>query len=200
MHRQQPPPVLQFADARRLARRSRLCSCVCSRRWRRIRRCASSRRCSCAGRDGPRATVWCAGGSRGCIARTRARRLSGTVRSQRRGQHGSSPRTASRSRYAACTSCCCGAGSHANARSRETTQAVDFVSVAPLTGVRIAVTRAEGRSGPLVDALRAAGATVTELPLTRIESLDPAPLANALSNLRDYAWILLTSEIGRAHV
>lgn len=67
------------------------------------------------------------------------------------------------------------------------------MSVAPLTGVRIAVTRAEGRGGPLVDALRAAGATVTELPLTRIESLDPAPLANALSNLRDYAWILLTS-------
>lgn len=64
---------------------------------------------------------------------------------------------------------------------------------AALAGVRIAVTRAEGRGGPLADALRGAGATVTELPLTRIETLDPAPLAQAVAQLDRYAWVLLTS-------
>ncbi len=65
--------------------------------------------------------------------------------------------------------------------------------VLPLAGIRIAVTRAEGRGGPLADALRAVGATVTELPLTRIETLDMAPLAAAVSQLHEYEWVLLTS-------
>lgn len=59
--------------------------------------------------------------------------------------------------------------------------------------MRIAVTRAEGRGGPLADALRVAGATVTEIPLTRIESLDAEPLRLALARLERYDWILLTS-------
>ncbi len=64
---------------------------------------------------------------------------------------------------------------------------------APLAGVRIAVTRAGERGGPLAAALRQAAATVHEIPLTRIVSLDPAPLAAAVAALADYAWVLLTS-------
>jgi uroporphyrinogen-III synthase len=63
----------------------------------------------------------------------------------------------------------------------------------PLAGIHVAVTRAEGRGGPLADALRAVGATVTELPLTRIESLDLAALRAALRDVGRYAWVLLTS-------
>ena len=64
---------------------------------------------------------------------------------------------------------------------------------APLAGVRIAVTRATERGAPLADALRRVGATVHEIPLTRIESLDPAPLAAAVATLARYDWVLLTS-------
>ncbi len=63
----------------------------------------------------------------------------------------------------------------------------------PLTGVRIAVTRAGERGGPLASALRRVGATVHEIPLTRIESLDSAPLAAAVDGLARYDWVLLTS-------
>lgn len=62
-----------------------------------------------------------------------------------------------------------------------------------LTGVRIAVTRAGDRSGPLVQALERVGATVHEIPLTRLEALDPAPLHGALRDLARYDWVLLTS-------
>ncbi len=70
----------------------------------------------------------------------------------------------------------------------------------PLDGIHVAVTRAEGRGGPLADALRGVGATVTELPLTRIETLDGAPLREALVNLGRYRWILLTSVNAVEHV
>lgn|GEM_PF-1258403 len=62
-----------------------------------------------------------------------------------------------------------------------------------LRGVRIAVTRAGERGGPLADALRRIGATVHEIPLTRIETLDLAPLHTAVAQLAQYDWILLTS-------
>jgi uroporphyrinogen-III synthase len=62
-----------------------------------------------------------------------------------------------------------------------------------LRGVRIAVTRAGERGGPLAAALRRVGATVHEIPLTRIETLDLAPLHAAVVRLADYDWILLTS-------
>ena len=68
-----------------------------------------------------------------------------------------------------------------------------MIPEAALTGVRIAVTRTEGRGTVLADALRAVGATVTELTLTRIESLDPEPLASALTDIARYDWILLTN-------
>ena len=64
---------------------------------------------------------------------------------------------------------------------------------APLAGVRIAVTRATERGAPLAEALRRVGATVHEIPLTRIETLDPAPLAAAVARLARYDWVLLTS-------
>ncbi len=62
-----------------------------------------------------------------------------------------------------------------------------------LRGVRIAVTRAEGRGSALAAALRDEGASVTELPLTRIESLNAEPLARALTEFFAYDWVLLTS-------
>lgn len=62
-----------------------------------------------------------------------------------------------------------------------------------LAGLRIAVTRAGERGTPLADALRRVGATVHEIPLTRIETLELAPLRAAVARLADYDWILLTS-------
>jgi uroporphyrinogen-III synthase len=59
--------------------------------------------------------------------------------------------------------------------------------------VRIAVTRAAERGASLASGLRAAGATVHEIPLTRIETLDLAPLHDAVRQLARYDWVLLTS-------
>lgn len=69
-----------------------------------------------------------------------------------------------------------------------------------LQGMRIAVTRAGDRGSPLADALRRHGATVYELPLTRIESLDQAPLHGAVRRLATYEWVLLTSVNAVAHL
>lgn len=66
-------------------------------------------------------------------------------------------------------------------------------SGSPLAGVRIAVTRAGERGTPLASQLRTAGATVHEIPLTRIETLPGAPLEGAMSRLLQYQWVLLTS-------
>jgi uroporphyrinogen-III synthase len=63
----------------------------------------------------------------------------------------------------------------------------------PLAGLSIAVTRAGERGSPLAAALRAVGATVHEVPLTRIEALDPTPLREAVRALVRYDWVLLTS-------
>jgi len=64
----------------------------------------------------------------------------------------------------------------------------------PLFGKRIVVTRARSQAASLSERLAAAGASVIEMPATRIESLDPAPLRAALGRLRDYAWIAFTSQ------
>jgi uroporphyrinogen-III synthase len=59
--------------------------------------------------------------------------------------------------------------------------------------LRVAVTRAAGRSDSLASRLVAAGIEVHEVPLTRIARRDPAPLHAALRDLADVRWILLTS-------
>jgi len=65
--------------------------------------------------------------------------------------------------------------------------------VSPLAGVRIAVTRAGDRNLAVASALRVAGATVHEIPLTCIESLNQASLVAAVAALASYSWVLLTS-------
>jgi uroporphyrinogen III methyltransferase / synthase len=42
--------------------------------------------------------------------------------------------------------------------------------------------------------LRDLGAEVIEMPAIRLEALDPAPLYSALGSLRDYAWVMFTSQ------
>jgi uroporphyrinogen-III synthase len=63
----------------------------------------------------------------------------------------------------------------------------------PLHGVRVAVTRAPGRGGALDEALRAAGATVHAVPLTRTVRLPLAPLVAEAGRLDAFDWVLLTS-------
>jgi uroporphyrinogen III methyltransferase/synthase len=64
----------------------------------------------------------------------------------------------------------------------------------PLSGRRILVTRAHAQASALATRLSAAGADVVELPATRIEPLDPAPLGAALARLASYDWIVFTSQ------
>jgi uroporphyrinogen III methyltransferase/synthase len=64
----------------------------------------------------------------------------------------------------------------------------------PLFGKRIVVTRARSQAASLSDRLAAAGATVIEMPATRIEPLDPAPLRAALGRLKDFTWVAFTSQ------
>ncbi len=63
----------------------------------------------------------------------------------------------------------------------------------PIQSLRVAVTRAEEKNAELAAALRAAGATVYDIPLTRVEILSAAELDEAVSALRSYDWVLLTS-------
>ena len=64
----------------------------------------------------------------------------------------------------------------------------------PLFGRRILVTRVSQRAGALADRLRATGADVLELPSTRITSLDPSALHDAIGRLSGYQHILFTSQ------
>lgn len=66
----------------------------------------------------------------------------------------------------------------------------------PLTGMQIAVTRTGERSESLRSALEAAGAIVYDVPLTRMETLDVAPLAHAAEDMARYDWLLCTSVHG----
>jgi uroporphyrinogen III methyltransferase/synthase len=66
----------------------------------------------------------------------------------------------------------------------------------PLHGRRVLVTRAESGASALRAPLAELGAEVIELPATRIEPLDPAPLEAALRRLSDYDWVALTSQNG----
>lgn len=64
----------------------------------------------------------------------------------------------------------------------------------PLLGKRVVVTRARSQAGSLAALLRAAGADVVEMPATRIEPLDSAPLLKRLSSLETYHWVIFTSQ------
>src|SRR6185369_2643546 len=67
----------------------------------------------------------------------------------------------------------------------------------PLFGARVLVTRPEGTEGSLVTMLRDRGADPICAPAIVIAPpLDPAPLASAVRNLRDYDWVVLTSANG----
>jgi len=66
-----------------------------------------------------------------------------------------------------------------------------------LLGKRVLVTRAEGQAEKLVAMLRERGAEPLVVPTIAFEPpTDPALLQNALASLRDYGWVLFTSENG----
>jgi uroporphyrinogen III methyltransferase/synthase len=64
----------------------------------------------------------------------------------------------------------------------------------PLFGQRVLVTRATSQAGTLSDRLRAAGAEVLEMPVTRIEALDRAPLDAAIGRIGEYQHLVVTSQ------
>src|SRR5437763_13465246 len=71
------------------------------------------------------------------------------------------------------------------------------VSIAPLRGTRILVTRAEKQAESLSKLLRERGAEVVEVPV--IEIRPPASyeaLDDALRNALEYDWLVLTSVNG----
>jgi uroporphyrinogen III methyltransferase / synthase len=64
----------------------------------------------------------------------------------------------------------------------------------PLFGKRIAVTRARSQAASLSERLAGQGADVVEMPATRIEPLDDAPLHAAIKKLSEYGWAIFTSQ------
>ncbi len=67
----------------------------------------------------------------------------------------------------------------------------------PLFSKRVLITRPEGQSDDMARMLRDAGAEPVELPTVRIAPpADPQPLADALNQLEQYAWVVFTSANG----
>ena len=67
----------------------------------------------------------------------------------------------------------------------------------PLSGVRLLVGRARHQASALSAELRQHGAQVIEIPFIEIRKpRSSKPLDNALTNLRDYDWLILTSVNG----
>jgi uroporphyrinogen-III synthase len=67
----------------------------------------------------------------------------------------------------------------------------------PLAGTRILVGRARHQAGGLSASLRSLGASVIEIPFIEIHKPQSyAPLDDALSNIRKYDWLILTSANG----
>ncbi len=64
----------------------------------------------------------------------------------------------------------------------------------PLFGKRIVVTRARPQAASLAGALATAGAQVIEMPATRIEPMDSAPLRRALGRMDEFGWVMFTSQ------
>ncbi|HKU36999.1 MAG TPA: uroporphyrinogen-III C-methyltransferase [Polyangiales bacterium] len=67
----------------------------------------------------------------------------------------------------------------------------------PLFGRRVLVTRAREQSESLAQALREAGAAAIELPMISIQPpQDREPLSRAIARLRDYSYLVFTSQNG----
>ena len=67
----------------------------------------------------------------------------------------------------------------------------------PLAGTRILVGRARHQAGSLSASLRSLGATVIEIPFIEIHKpRSYQPLDDALKNIRNYDWLILTSANG----
>lgn len=67
----------------------------------------------------------------------------------------------------------------------------------PLFGQRVVITRAREQASTLAATLRQLGAEVLELPTIQIQrAADYGPLDRAISNLRDYDWLIFTSVNG----
>ena len=67
----------------------------------------------------------------------------------------------------------------------------------PLGGTRILVGRARHQSGSLSASLRSLGASVIEIPFIEIRKPQSyRPLDDALKNIRNYDWLILTSANG----
>jgi uroporphyrinogen III methyltransferase / synthase len=64
----------------------------------------------------------------------------------------------------------------------------------PLAGTRVVVTRAADKADALSRPLAGLGAEVIEMPATRVELLDSAPVLAALRNLAQYQWLVFTSQ------
>jgi uroporphyrinogen III methyltransferase/synthase len=64
----------------------------------------------------------------------------------------------------------------------------------PLFGRRIVVTRARSQAASLTGLLSAAGATVHEMPATRIEAADPSAIQDALERRAEFGWVIFTSQ------
>jgi len=65
-----------------------------------------------------------------------------------------------------------------------------------LGGRRIVVTRSSDQASELVKLLADRGAEPIEMPVTRIEPLDFAPLRDIIARLGDYRWVVFTSQNG----
>ncbi|MEL4106890.1 uroporphyrinogen-III C-methyltransferase [Oscillospiraceae bacterium WX1] len=67
----------------------------------------------------------------------------------------------------------------------------------PLGGARVVVTRPQELASKLTKKLRALGAEVLEIPAIKTAAIsENAPFQSALVNLKDYAWVVLTSQAG----
>lgn len=74
---------------------------------------------------------------------------------------------------------------------------LQWFDTSPLFGRSVVVTRTREGNSALADLLRAKGANVVELPLIKfVETSDPPTLYRTLSQLRTYAWVIVTSQQG----
>lgn len=74
---------------------------------------------------------------------------------------------------------------------------IDWFVRLPLHGKCIVVTRPRARSGTLSERLRTLGAGVIEYPCIETEEITESPeITKALSDARQYSWIVLTSPAG----